>query len=272
MPRAPARKPLRPNSPAAPSPSAAANGTARRAFPTGSRSCMSRQIDGRSSRRSSMPRRKWRSARDARRSGPNRCADVARHDGSIPVASGIGLHHRLLEARRWSASQGWWQVSRRVPAILKVLAGHRASTSQPTAEVRASRAFLPASTRPSAPSSEVVLVNLLWRLYRLQSALALGRITPLIAAVVRATRSPDHDRYGESPAQAGRAVAADLPSGMGGEASRASGSTQARSASQSSAGSTARITFIDESRLVAANAHPANSSCWHPGGEIRAHP
>jgi hypothetical protein len=57
-------------------------------------------------------------------------------------------------------------------------------------------------------------------------------------AVVRAIRSPNHARYGEPPAQAGRAVAADLPSGKGGEASRASDSTPEAVAGQSRAGST----------------------------------
>jgi hypothetical protein len=102
-----------------------------------------------------------------------------------------------------------------------------------------------------------------WRLSRLQSALALGRITPLVTAVVRATRSPNHARYGESPAQAALAVVADLPSGMGGEASRASGSTPEAVAGQSRAGSTPRITRTNQSCVVSANANPASSTGQH---------
>jgi hypothetical protein len=66
--------------------------------------------------------------------------------------------------------------------------------------------------------------------------------------------------YGESPAQAGLAVAANLPSGMGGEASRAPGSPHELFAGQSSAGATPRLTFINQTCLVPANANPANST------------
>jgi hypothetical protein len=62
--------------------------------------------------------------------------------------------------------------------------------------------------------------------------------------------------YGESPAQAGLAVAANLPSGMGGEASRAPGSPHELFAGQSSAGAIPRLTFINQTCLVPANANP----------------
>ena len=73
--------------------------------------------------------------------------------------------------------------------------------------------------------------------------------------------------YGESPAQAGLAVAANLPSGMGGEASRAPGSPHELFAGQSSAGATPRLTFINQTCLVPANANPANSTNQHSAGQ-----
>jgi hypothetical protein len=73
--------------------------------------------------------------------------------------------------------------------------------------------------------------------------------------------------YGESPAQAGLAVDANLPSGMGGEASRAPGSPHEFFAGQSSAGAIPRLTFINQTCLVPANANPANSTNQHSAGQ-----
>ena len=71
--------------------------------------------------------------------------------------------------------------------------------------------------------------------------------------------------YGESPAQAGLAVDANLPSGMGGEASRAPGSPHELFAG--SAGATPRLTFINQTCLVPANANPANPTNQHSAGQ-----
>jgi hypothetical protein len=80
---------------------------------------------------------------------------------------------------------------------------------------------------------------------------------------VRAIRFLNHARYGESPAQAGLALVADLPAGLGGEASRASGSTHEVFTGQSSAGSTPRITRTNQSCFISANANPASSTGQH---------
>jgi hypothetical protein len=70
--------------------------------------------------------------------------------------------------------------------------------------------------------------------------------------------------YGESLTQAGLVVAANLPSGMGGEASRAPGSPHELFAG--SAGATPRLTFINQTCLVPANANPANPTNRHSAG------
>jgi hypothetical protein len=77
------------------------------------------------------------------------------------------------------------------------------------------------------------------------------------STLVAGVGPPDHGVYGKSPAQAGPAVADDLPSGMGGEASCAPDSPHWPCTDQSRAGSTPRITLIDQSYLVSEGADPA---------------
>jgi hypothetical protein len=96
----------------------------------------------------------------------------------------------------------------------------------------------------------------------------------------------DREACAESPEEAGLAVAADMPSSLGGEApsasdsahqafagqgskgfteaSRASGSTPWRFGDESSSGSAPCITLFNPSCLVSANTDPASSKCQHP--------
>src|SRR6516162_4786803 len=181
----------------------------------------------------------------------------------------LAEHLRLLLGEELKRDRGC--ISHAATLLARILrtadlVAHRASTSQRPLRFAHHAYFCQPPHAVSRPRPGP-LCKLAVAPYRLQGALALGRITPLVAAVVRATHSPNHDRYGESPVQAGRAVAADLPSDMGGEASRASGSTPEAVAGQSRAGSTPRITRTNQSCFVSANADSASSTSQHSGDQ-----